>query len=151
MCAGIAVGACQRRGEVGDPTAAAAAAETARPAQLMFPEAARAEALLRGAGEKFITRNDLIAPEFPEGCVWHAVYSAEAPEVILELYAFESADRAAEFGADRQRELAAGGREARPVTNGVLLLVAHFEPAADVAAKQATLTKFVAAFAGGEK
>ena len=126
-------------------------AEAAKPAQLIFPEAARAEALLKAPGIPIATRNDLLRP-FPEGCVWHAVYASVEPEIILETYAFADWDAAARYGAERNNELTAMDvlREFATVTNGALLLVAYYDPTADGDAKKAALAKFVAAFAGEE-
>jgi len=126
-------------------------AETARPAQLIFPEAARAEALLKAAGIPITPRNDLVR-EFPEGCVWHAVYAGVDPEIVLETYAFSDAGAAMRYGAERNNEMAAMDvlREFATVTNGALLLVAYYEPTTDGDAKRAALTKFVSAFAGEE-
>jgi hypothetical protein len=128
-----------------------AQADEGRPAQLIFPEAVRAEALLGAAGVPFTTRNDLIR-EFPEGCVWQAAYGTAGPEVILEAYAFTDAKAAATYGAARSRELAAMDvlREWATATNGALLLVAYYDPTADGEAKRETMAKFVSAFAGEE-
>jgi len=126
-----------------------AVAETGRPAQLIFPEAARAETLLKSAGIPIENRNDLIR-EFPEGCVWHAVYSSTGAEVILEAYAFGDDGRAREYGAERNAELLAMDvlREFAVATNGSLVLVAYYDPAEDADAKKEALTKFVDAFTG---
>ena len=126
-------------------------AETARPAQLIFPEAARAEGLLKAAGIPVTSRNDLIR-ELPEGCEWHAVYASVEPEIILETYAFSDAEAAMRYGAERNNELVAMDvlREFATVTNGALLLVAYYEPTTDGDAKKAALTQFVSAFAGEE-
>jgi hypothetical protein len=115
---------------------------------LIFPEAERAENLLRAAGIPLATRNDLVRP-FPEGCVWHAVYASVEPEVVLETYAFMDAESARRYGAERNDELAAMDvlREFAVATNGALVLVAYYEPTANREAKEATLQRFVGAFA----
>jgi hypothetical protein len=131
------------------------AAETSDPdattTHAAFPEAVRAETLLEAAGIPVAPRNDLIR-EFPEGCVWHAVYSSSAPEIILETYAFADADAAMGYGVERNNEMTAMDvlREFATVTNGALLLVAYYDPTTDREAKQEALTKFVSAFAGEE-
>lgn len=150
MCALVAV-ACGRgdgRQAGGDE---AAVPETARPAQLIFPEAARAETLLKSAGIPIENRHDLIR-EFPEGCVWHAAYSSTGAEVILEAYAFADDGLAREYGAERNAELLAMDvlREFAVATNGPLVLVAYYDPAEDADAKKEALTKFVDAFTGEE-
>jgi hypothetical protein len=129
----------------------AAVAETARPANLVFPEAARAETLLKSAGIPIANRGDLTR-EFPEGCVWHAVYSSTGPEVILEAFAFADDGAAREYGAERNAELLAMDvlREFAVATNGALVLVAYYDPMEDAAAKKDALTKFVDAFVGEE-
>jgi hypothetical protein len=125
------------------------APEAARPAQLIFPEAERAETLLKSAGVPMENRSDLTR-EFPEGCVWHAAYSSTGAEVILEAYAFEDDGRARQFGAERNAELLAMDvlREFAVATNGPLVLVAYYDPTEDAGGKKEALTKFVAAFAG---
>jgi hypothetical protein len=150
ICAAVAL-ACQKDDASGTADVATAAADTARPASLVMPEAERAELLLKEAGIPFEPRNDLIR-EFPEGCVWHAVYAGEGPEIILETYAFEDMDDAARYGAERNDELTAMDvmREFATVTNGPLLLVAYYDAGTDRAAKAEALTKFVSAFAGEE-
>ncbi|NIT37029.1 MAG: hypothetical protein GTN49_11120 [candidate division Zixibacteria bacterium] len=142
VCAVVAA-ACQR---VGD---AAGAPEAGRPVRLIFPEAARAETLLKSSGIRIENRNDLIR-EFPEGCVWHAVYSSTGAEVILEAYAFADDGRAREYGAERNGELLAMDilREFAVATNGPLVLVAYYDPTEDAAAKRDALEKFVEAFSG---
>lgn len=142
VCAVVAA-ACQRGGD------AAGAPETGRPAQLIFPEAARAETLIKSAGIPVENRNDLIR-EFPEGCVWHAVYSSTGAEVILEAYAFADDGLAREYGAERNAELLAMDvlREFAVATNGPLLLVAYYDPTEDADAKREALEKFVEAFSG---
>lgn len=140
------------RGDGGRPGGdAAGAPETARPAQLIFPEAARAESLLKAAGIPTVNRNELIR-KFPEGCVWHAVYGTTGPEVILEAYAFEDDRGAREYGAERNAELLAMDvlREFAVATNGPLVLVAYYDPAEDAEAKKGVLEKFVEAFSEGE-
>ncbi len=146
VCASVAL-ACQKGAEP-RTVETAAVAEEGRPAQLIFPEAARAETLLKAAGIPINNRNDLIR-EFPEGCVWHAVYSSIGAEVILEAYAFADEGRAREYGAERNAELLAMDvlREFAVATNGTLVLVAYYDPAEDAAAKKDALEKFVAAFA----
>ncbi len=148
-CASVAL-ACQKGAE---PRAAEtdAVVGEGRPAQLIFPEAARAEGLLKSAGIPIVDRPDLIRP-FPEGCVWQAAYASAGPEVILEAYAFENDARAREYGSERNAELRAMDvlREFAVATNGPLLLVAYYDPTDDAAAKKAALEKFVAAFAGEE-
>jgi hypothetical protein len=148
-CAAVAF-ACREGG--GESRAVETSApETATPGGSIFPEAARAEALLKAAGIAVETRNDLIRP-FPEGCVWHAVYASVEPEIILETYAFEDWETAARYGARRNDELTAMDvlREFATVTNGSLLLVAYYDPTKDGEAKKEALTKFVSAFAGEE-
>jgi hypothetical protein len=148
-CAAVAF-ACREGG--GESRAVETAdAEAAAPAGAIFPEAARAEALIKAAGVPVETRNDLIRP-FPEGCVWHAVYASAEPEIVLETYAFENWDAAARYGAERNAELTAMDvlREFATVTNGALLLVAYYDPVTDGDAKKEALTKFVSAFAGEE-
>lgn len=149
LCASVAL-ACQ---EGGKPRAVetAAGTEEGRPAQLIFPEAGRAEALLKSAGIPLVDRPELIR-EFPEGCVWHAVYASAGPEVILEVYAFESEGRAREYGSERNAELLAMDvlREFAVAANGALVLVAYYDPAEDAAAKKIALEKLGAAFAGEE-
>jgi hypothetical protein len=105
--------------------------------------------LLKSAGIPIENRNDLIR-EFPEGCVWHAVYSSTGAEVILEAYAFGDDGRAREYGAERNAELLAMDvlREFAVATNGSLVLVAYYDPAEDADAKKEALTKFVDAFTG---
>ena len=129
----------------------AAVAETARPAQIIFPEAARAEALLKSAGIPIENRGDLTR-EFPDGCVWHAVYGSTGPEVILEVFAFADDGRAREYGAERNAELLAMDvlREFAVAVNGSLVLVAYYDPTEDADAKKDALEKFVDAFAGEE-
>lgn len=129
----------------------ATVAETARPADLIFPEAARAEALLKSAGIPIVNRGDLTR-EFPEGCVWLAVYSSTEPEVMLEAYAFADESSAREYGAERNAQLLAMDvlREFAVATNGALLLVAYYDPAEDADAQKEALEKFVDAFAGEE-
>jgi hypothetical protein len=129
----------------------AVVAETARPANLIFPEAARAETLLKSAGIPLENRGDLTR-EFPEKCVWLAVYSSAGPEVILEAYAFADDGPAREYGAERNAELLAMDvlREFGVATNGELLLVAYYDPTEDADAKKVALTKFIEAFAGEE-
>ena len=126
-------------------------ADTPETAHAAFPEAVRAEILLKAAGIPVAPRNDLIR-EFPESCVWHAVYASSAPEIILETYAFADADAAMEYGVERNNEMTAMDvlREFATVTNGALLLVAYYDPTTDREAKQEALTKFVSAFAGEE-
>jgi len=148
-CAAVAF-ACRKGG--GESRAVeTSAAEMAAPAGAIFPEAARAEALLKAPGIPIETRNDLIR-EFPEGCVWHAVYASVEPEIVLETYAFEDWEAAARYGARRNDELTAMDvlREFATVTNGALLLVAYYDPTTDGDAKKEALTKFVTAFAGEE-
>jgi hypothetical protein len=149
VCASVAF-ACQKGDEPGSAEAAAVA-ETARPTQLIFPEAARAEALLKSAGIPIENRGDLTR-EFPDGCVWHAVYSGIGAEVILEVFAFEDDGRAWEYGAKRNAELLAMDvlREFAVAANGSLVLVAYYDPTEDAAAKKDALTRFVDAFAGEE-
>ena len=96
ICATVAF-ACQKDDGAETADAETTAADTARPAGLVMPEAGRAETLLRAADIPFEPRNDLIR-EFPDGCVWHAVYASSGPEIILETYAFEDLDAAARFG-----------------------------------------------------
>ena len=129
----------------------AVVAETARPTNLIFPEAARAETLLKSAGIPIENRGDLTR-EFPEGCVWHAVYSSAGPEVILEAYAFADDGPAREYGAERNAELLAMDvlREFAVAVNGALVLVGYYDPAEDADAKRDALAKFVDAFAGEE-
>ncbi len=129
----------------------AAVAETARPTQIIFPEAARAEALLKSAGIPIENRGDLTR-EFPDGCVWHAVYGSTGPEVILEAFAFADDGRAREYGAERNAELLAMDvlREFAVAVNGSLVLVAYYDPTEDADAKKEALTRFVEAFAGEE-
>lgn len=148
-CAAVAF-ACREGG--GESRAVeTSAVEVATPGGAMFPEAVRAEALLKAAGIPIETRNDLIRP-FPEGCVWHAVYASAEPEIILETYAFEDWEAAARYGARRNDEMTAMDvlREFATVTNGPLLLVAYYDPTTDGDAKKEALTEFVAAFAGEE-
>lgn len=149
VCASVAF-ACQKGNEPGS-VETAAVAETARPAQLIFPEAARAETLLKSAGIPIENRGDLTR-EFPEGCVWLAVYSSAGPEVILEAYAFADDAAAREYGAERNGQLLAMDdlREFAVATNGALLLVAYYDPVEDADAKKDALTRFVDAFAGEE-
>jgi hypothetical protein len=149
-CALIAV-ACSKgdgRPAGGDE---AAAAETARPVGLVFPEASRAETLLKSAGIPIENRSDLTR-EFPGKCTWLAVYSSKDPEVILEAYAFADDATAREYGAERNAQLLAMDdmREFAVATNGALLLVAYYDPTEDAEAKKEALTKFVEAFAGEE-
>ncbi len=149
VCTSVAL-ACQKGNEPGSAETAVVA-ETARPAQLIFPEAARAEALLKSAGIPIENRGDLTR-EFPDECVWHAVYGTTGPEVILEAYAFADDGRAREYGAERKAELLAMDvlREFAVTTNGALVLVAYYDPAEDADVKKDALTKFVASFAGEE-
>jgi hypothetical protein len=148
-CAAVAF-ACREGG--GESSAVeTSAAEMATPKGSIFPEAARAEALLEAAGIPIGTRNDLIRP-FPEGCVWHAVYASAEPEIVLETYAFDDWEAAARYGARRNDEMTAMDvlREFATVTNGSLLLVAYYDPTTDGEAKKEALTEFVSAFAGEE-
>ncbi|MEE9457094.1 MAG: hypothetical protein V3W11_08090 [bacterium] len=149
VCASIAF-ACQKGNEPGSAEAAAVA-ETDRPTQLIFPEAARAEALLKAAGIPIENRGDLTR-ELPDGCVWHAVYGSIGAEVILEVFAFADDGRAWEYGAKRNAELLAMDvlREFAVAANGSLVLVAYYDPTEDAAAKKDALAKFVDAFAGEE-
>jgi len=125
--------------------------DTARPVSLIFPEAERAEALLRAAEVPFASRPDLIG-ELPEGCGWHAVYGTADPEVILETYAFPDWEGAIAYGRERAREfdLMDVLREHGTVHNGPLLLVVYYDPTAEAEAKQELMTKFLSAFAGEE-
>ncbi|UCH77710.1 MAG: hypothetical protein JSU81_08255 [Candidatus Coatesbacteria bacterium] len=151
ICASVAF-ACQKGEEPAEGTALAPeTGETARPASLIFPEAERAEALLRAAEVPFASRPDLIR-ELPEGCVWHAVYGTADPEVILETYAFMYWDGAISYAEERGREfdLMDVLREYRTVHNGALLLVAYYYPGEEAAAQGEVLTKFISAFAGEE-
>jgi hypothetical protein len=149
ICSAVAF-ACQKD-DSAETASAETTADTARPAGLVMPEAGRAELLLKDAGIPFEARNDLIR-EFPDGCVWHAVYASSEPEIILETYAFGDLDGAARYGAERNDELTAMDvlREFATVTNGPLLLVAYYDAGTDRDAKAGALTKFVSAFAGEE-
>lgn len=150
ICASVAI-ACQKGGEPPEDTAVTPeTADTARPASLVFPEAERAEALLRAADIPFESRPDLIR-ELPEGCVWHAVYGTTDPEVILETYAFMDWDGAIAYGNERAREFDAMDvlREYRTVHNGALLLVGYYYPE-EAAAQDEILINFISAFAGEE-
>jgi hypothetical protein len=148
-CASVAF-ACQKGNEPGS-VETAAVAETAPPAQIVFPEAARAEALLKSAGIPIENRGDLTR-EFPDGCVWHAVYGSIGAEVILEVFAFADDGRAWEYGAERNAELLAMDvlREFAVAASGSLVLVGYYDPTEDAAAKKEALTRFVEAFAGEE-
>lgn len=149
VCVSVAF-ACQKENEPGSAEAAAVA-ETAPPTQIIFPEAARAEALLKAAGIPIENRGDLTR-EFPDGCVWHAVYGSTGAEVILEVFAFADDGRAWEYGAERNAELLAMDvlREFAVAASGSLVLVAYYDPTEDGDAKKDALTRFVDAFAGEE-
>jgi hypothetical protein len=148
ICASVAF-ACQKGEEPAEGTALVP--ETARPASLIFPEAERAEALLRAAEVPFAARPELTR-ELPEGCAWHAVYGTAGPEVILETYAFTDWDGAIAYGPERAREFDVMDvlREYRTVHNGALLLVAYYYPGEEAAAQGEILTGFISAFAGEE-
>jgi len=148
----VAVALSCAKGNKGVPTAVVVV--TAPPASAggaTFAGAERAEALLRGAGVPFKTRDDLIPPAFPEGCGWIAAYATDNPQVILETYAFADAAGAATYARARRTQLdALDGARGGTATNGTLVLAARYSLTPANAGAQEVLSKFLTAFASGK-
>jgi hypothetical protein len=140
-------GGC-RRGESVRTDSIGTAAEAVA-GSIYSPDAGRAEALLKAANVPYVLRYDLAHKNLPAGCTWHAAYATQNPEVVLEVFAFADADAVRTYMTERNGAFDAlrPPRAHMAVANGILLLVAHYDPRDRGPAKYETLSKFVAAFA----
>jgi len=141
-------GACRKNEAVRETAPATAAAAAAASYNA---EAVRAENLIKAARVPYVPRYDLTFKKFPKDCSWHAAYGSQNPEVILEAFAFPDAATAKAYAAARKAEMAKIqpplGYDA--VTNGVLALVIHYDPADRAEGKRDVARRFAAAFAAG--